>query len=131
MKILLFCLLVLTVVLAGCQEQMGACTLEAKVCPDGSHVGKVPPDCEFEPCPEVVETGLSYEETVLIAEASECTEKGDLTDGVIHNTDTATWWIDLQMRPEFEEENCNPACVVDEVTKTAEINWRCTGLLPP
>ena len=26
---------------------------------------------------------------------------------------------------------CNPACVVSESTKTAEINWRCTGAVPP
>ena len=28
-----------------------ACTLEAKQCPDGSYVGRVPPSCEFAPCP--------------------------------------------------------------------------------
>lgn len=28
-----------------------ACTLEAKLCPDGSYVGRVPPSCEFAPCP--------------------------------------------------------------------------------
>ena len=28
-----------------------ACTLEAKICPDGSSVGRVLPDCEFEECP--------------------------------------------------------------------------------
>lgn len=28
-----------------------ACTLEAKVCPDGSSVGRVGPSCEFAPCP--------------------------------------------------------------------------------
>jgi len=28
-----------------------ACTMEAKICPDGSSVGRVPPDCEFAPCP--------------------------------------------------------------------------------
>lgn len=30
----------------------GACTLEAKICPDGSTVGRMPPTCEFAPCPE-------------------------------------------------------------------------------
>jgi hypothetical protein len=29
-----------------------ACTLDAKLCPDGSYVGRVAPDCEFAPCPE-------------------------------------------------------------------------------
>ena len=30
-----------------------ACTMDAKVCPDGSFVGRVAPDCEFAKCPEV------------------------------------------------------------------------------
>jgi hypothetical protein len=29
-----------------------ACTMEAKVCPDGSSVGRVGPNCEFAPCPK-------------------------------------------------------------------------------
>jgi hypothetical protein len=38
----------------GCQmpprcEQI-ACTADAKVCPDGSSVGRIGPDCEFAPC---------------------------------------------------------------------------------
>ncbi len=28
-----------------------ACTEEAKICPDGSAVGRTGPDCEFAPCP--------------------------------------------------------------------------------
>lgn len=28
-----------------------ACTMDAKICPDGSAVGRVPPSCEFAPCP--------------------------------------------------------------------------------
>ncbi|MEK7167652.1 MAG: TspO/MBR family protein [Patescibacteria group bacterium] len=29
-----------------------ACTMEARLCPDGSAVGRVGPNCEFAPCPE-------------------------------------------------------------------------------
>ena len=32
-----------------------ACTLEAKICPDGLAVGRTGPNCEFAACPEVVE----------------------------------------------------------------------------
>lgn len=32
-----------------------ACTLEAKVCPDGSSVGRIAPDCEFAPCPKAID----------------------------------------------------------------------------
>lgn len=28
-----------------------ACTLEAKICPNGSSVGRTGPNCEFSPCP--------------------------------------------------------------------------------
>lgn len=28
------------------------CTLEAKICPDGSSVGRTGPNCEFAPCPQ-------------------------------------------------------------------------------
>lgn len=28
-----------------------ACTMDAKICPDGSAVGRTAPDCEFAPCP--------------------------------------------------------------------------------
>lgn len=28
-----------------------ACTMEAKICPDGTAVGRIPPCCEFAPCP--------------------------------------------------------------------------------
>lgn len=35
------------------QEPEGiACTMEAKLCPDGSSVGRSGPNCEFAPCPE-------------------------------------------------------------------------------
>lgn len=30
-----------------------ACTQEAKICPDGSAVGRIGPNCEFAPCPSV------------------------------------------------------------------------------
>lgn len=30
-----------------------ACTEEAKICPDGSAVGRIGPNCEFAPCPSV------------------------------------------------------------------------------
>lgn len=36
----------------GIERVTGACTEEAKVCPDGSAVGRVGANCEFAPCPE-------------------------------------------------------------------------------
>lgn len=36
---------------ANKQPQEVACTMEAKLCPDGSSVGRTGPKCEFAPCP--------------------------------------------------------------------------------
>ncbi|MBN1502324.1 hypothetical protein JW930_02165 [Candidatus Woesearchaeota archaeon] len=76
----------------------------------------------------VVEPALSKAAALVIAQNSDCTEEGELTDNMVYNENTKTWWIDLT--PYEEQEGCNPACVVDEQTETAEINWRCTGLVP-
>lgn len=35
-----------------------ACTMEAKLCPDGSYVGRSGPNCEFTKCPEAVAMGI-------------------------------------------------------------------------
>lgn len=111
--------------LLGCaaEEAPIACTDEAKICPDGSTVGRIPPDCEFAPCPAVAE--MSLEEAIAIASESDCVAEGALTDTTMYNEITKTWWIDLDL----EKEGCAPACVVNVETKTAEINWRCTGLI--
>jgi hypothetical protein len=42
--------------LASCIQEVEkpiGCTLDAKICPDGSAVGRIPPDCEFAPCPTI------------------------------------------------------------------------------
>jgi hypothetical protein len=70
---------------------------------------------------------LTLEEAIAIAQNSDCVKEGALTDTYVYNANTRTWWIDLD--PYSEHEGCNPACVVYEDRKTAEINWRCTGLL--
>jgi hypothetical protein len=33
------------------EEEPVACTTDAKQCPDGSYVGRIPPECDFAPCP--------------------------------------------------------------------------------
>jgi len=34
------------------KDELIACTMDVKMCPDGSYVGRIAPDCEFAPCPE-------------------------------------------------------------------------------
>jgi translocator protein len=41
------------------QPKPVACTMEAKLCPDGSAVGRMGPNCEFAPCPTTAVTPTS------------------------------------------------------------------------
>lgn len=70
---------------------------------------------------------MSEAEAREIAASSECGEAGALLENAFYNDWTATWWIDL----DAQKEGCAPACVVNVKTRQAEINWRCTGALPP
>lgn len=42
-------------------EEAVYCTMDAKLCPDGSYVGRIPPDCEFAACP--IPTATSTDST--------------------------------------------------------------------
>ena len=60
MKKLIYCLPLILFIITGCSQKIvvlpnpvggTACTLEAKLCPDGSAVGREGPNCEFAACP--------------------------------------------------------------------------------
>ena len=55
-----FVLAIIALILTlGCLQETPpqvVCTEDAKICPDGSSVGRIPPDCEFAPCPGTSET---------------------------------------------------------------------------
>ncbi|MFA6534489.1 MAG: hypothetical protein WCT37_04975 [Patescibacteria group bacterium] len=104
-----------------------ACTAEAKICSDGSAVGRAGPNCEFTPCPEL--TGaLTETEAKTIAEKT-CIKGGESLSPGVYNANSQTWWFDANLNA--TKPGCNPACVVSEGTGTAEINWRCTGAILP
>lgn len=68
---------------------------------------------------------MSQDEAREIAQNSACIAEGELTGNSFYNDYTKTWWFDL----DIEKTGCSPACVVNEATREAEINWRCTGLI--
>ncbi len=103
-----------------------ACTEEAMLCPDGSYVGRTGPNCEFALCPKI-NSLLSETKARAIAEKS-CIKGGEALSSGTYNPNSKTWWFDANLNA--TRPGCNPACVVSEETNTAEINWRCTGLLP-
>ena len=69
---------------------------------------------------------LTYAEAKQIALTSDCVKDGTLKETHFCNENSGTWWIDLNLN----KAGCAPACVINVATKTAEINWRCTGLIP-
>jgi hypothetical protein len=71
---------------------------------------------------------LTEKEARTIAEKS-CIKGGEALSTGSYNPNTKTWWFDANLNA--TREGCNPACVVNGETKTAEINWRCTGLREP
>ena len=79
---------------------------------------------------ELASSALTEDEARGIALESGCTEVGEIADGEGYNDITKTWWFTLDARPEVAKDGCSPACVVVEETLSAEVNWRCTGLLP-
>ncbi|MDQ5938765.1 MAG: hypothetical protein QG642_455 [Patescibacteria group bacterium] len=71
-------------------------------------------------------TMLSEGAARLIAEQT-CIKGGESLAPGMYNAGTKTWWFDANLNA--TREGCSPACVVSESTNTAEVNWRCTGLL--
>lgn len=43
-----------------CGEKPVVCAMDAKLCPDGSHVSRIPPKCDFALCPETKKVKLYY-----------------------------------------------------------------------
>ncbi|MDO8554492.1 MAG: hypothetical protein Q7S22_06805 [Candidatus Micrarchaeota archaeon] len=114
MKLVIILLLVIALLLAGCTQPV-------------KKIEEKPPVVVPEVKNETINIGLTMDEAKLIAQASLCTQNATLVDNGIYNNVTGTWWFDISPK----SPGCNPACVVNEKTKTAEINGRCTGLVVP
>lgn len=71
--------------------------------------------------------GLTEEGARATAEKA-CVKGGEALGEGFFNEVTRTWWFDANLNA--TRPGCNPACVVHAGTGAAEINWRCTGLLP-
>ncbi len=77
----------------------------------------------------IPKSALSEAEARTIAEQL-CIKGGEaLAGGGTYNPNSQTWWFDANLNA--TQAGCYPACVVSEETRTAEINWRCTGLILP
>jgi len=73
---------------------------------------------------EEVTSQMTEAEAKTIAEAS-CIKGGDALGEGTYNENSKTWWFEANLNT--TKPGCMPACIVSEETKTANINWRCTG----
>lgn len=76
----------------------------------------------------VQQSTLTEIQARMIAAAT-CVKGGETLGPATYNENSKTWWFDANLNA--TRSGCNPACVVSEETKTAEINWRCTGAVVP
>lgn len=113
--------LILGLLLITTTAILSACTSAMPEQPDISSPTNSPSD---QPS---TQSQLTVEQARAIAEQSECVSVGAISQSSMYNPHSKTWWFDLTA----SKPGCNPACVVDEATQTAVVNWRCTGALPP
>ena len=106
MKKSLLLLSLVALILSGCNSE----TLETNV----------------DQTPDAVTDHMAESQARQIAETS-CIKGGEALGEGYYNEITKTWWFDANLNA--TQPGCSPACVVSEETQTAEINWRCTGLI--
>ncbi|MDD5152692.1 MAG: hypothetical protein PHS95_01660 [Candidatus Pacebacteria bacterium] len=95
------------------------------LCQNGAWVKHGNPE---EPMPIAPCSKLSESEARAIAKSS-CIKGGETLEAGTYNESSKTWWYNANLNS--ARKGCSPACIVNEETGMAEINWRCTGLKEP
>lgn len=90
--------------------EMVACTADAKLCPDGSAVGRSGPNCEFTPCPGEEDTGIL---------------KGKITIGPLCPVERVP--PDPNCQPKQETFDAWPIAVYSEDTKMSDLMPKLDG----
>jgi hypothetical protein len=93
-----------------------------------SGCSKIQPNDQEQNEQSTIQTSMTEADAKVIAEKS-CIKGGEALGPGSYNENSKTWWFDANLNA--TKPGCNPACVVSGETKTAEINWRCTGLIQP
>ena len=115
--------IIILVVLGGfylfsSREQQTACTLEAKICPDGSSVGRVAPNCDFALCP-------GEKEGILISSPKRNeTIKSPL---IIEGEAKGFWFFEAQFTAELYDAKGN---FLGRAILTAQKNWMSEDFVP-
>ncbi len=99
-----------------------ACTLDAKVCPDGSAVGRTGPNCEFAECPEVPPP--LHNLIRVTTPTPQSTVSSPIT---IEGTARGTWFFEGSFPVSIVNWD---GLIVGEGTATAEGEWMTEDFVP-
>ncbi len=94
------------------------CPMDAKLCSDGSYVGRAGPDCQFMPCP-------GEEEGILVSlpKANEKIQSPLIIEGRARGP----WYFEADFTAELFDNNDN---FLGEAILTAEGDWMTSGFVP-
>lgn len=100
-----------------------ACTLDAKICPDGSAVGRVAPDCEFAQCPAF--NGTSHNDLIRLYNIKE----GDVITSplVLEGEARGTWFFEASFPVSIVNWD---GLIIAEHYASAEGEWMTTDYVP-
>lgn len=108
------------------------CTQEAKVCPDGSAVGRMGPNCEFGPCPET-NAALTQEEAKKITpeglniKVSVPAENAIVGSPLVIQGTAKNWYFEASFPIKLVDENGN---VLAQGTAQAKGDWTVDDFVP-
>ncbi|MFA5360366.1 MAG: Gmad2 immunoglobulin-like domain-containing protein [Candidatus Paceibacterota bacterium] len=117
-------LILIGLILAGAgyyflnKEKAVVCTMDAKECPDGSFVGRVPPDCEFSLCP-------GEEQGILITSPTE--EDEIFSPWRIMGRAKGPWYFEAQFTAELYDDNQN---LLGTAVLTSRGDWMTEDFVP-
>jgi len=121
----------------GCKEgaciKETACTQDAKICPDGSKVIRVPPNCDFTPCPTTInctETdGGKYD---YYTKGTITYQQGSFADFCVSPTMLTENYCDLSYYPPYQGRAdsyiCPNGCLNGACIKEPNVTANCTNL---
>jgi len=115
--ILIICGVVLKFFILPKDENI-ACTMDAKICSDGSYVSRIPPDCKFDLCP-------GEKEGILIS--SPKTDEKIKSPLKIEGEASGSWFFEAEFSAELYDSNGN---LLGKAILTAKEDWMTEDFVP-
>jgi hypothetical protein len=99
-----------------------ACTMEAKLCPNGTAVGRVGPNCDFAPCPDATTTPEIFVQNVNV-------KSGDKISNPLQINGEArgTWYFEASFPIKVYDVNDK---LLGSVPAQAQSDWETENFVP-